>query len=110
MWKPFGGEQLKVLKKGHAMRIIFFYPGEEGTYVDNANVTLFENGIVHISSNMEETTTHLQNCEILWQFEVDAEDRTQKVRLLKPKGELRSTEEGAGAHGKDSHPSGPKPE
>jgi hypothetical protein len=67
------------------MRVIFFYPGEEGTYVDNAQVTLYENGIIHIASNQEETTTHLQNCEILWRFEVDGEDRANKVRLLKPK-------------------------
>ncbi|OFZ17904.1 MAG: hypothetical protein A2X94_12750 [Bdellovibrionales bacterium GWB1_55_8] len=76
----------KVLKKGRAMRIIFFYPGEEGTYVENADVTLYENGIVHIRSSQEETTAHLQNCEILWRFEVDGEDRVNKVRLLKPRG------------------------
>lgn len=81
------GEGLKILKRGHAMRVIFFYPGEEGTYVDNAEVTLFENGIIHIRSQQEETTTHLQNCEILWRFEVDADDRVNKVRLLKPKNE-----------------------
>jgi hypothetical protein len=92
---------MKVLKKGAAMRVIFFYPGEEGTYVDNANVTLYENGIVHIKSHQEETTTHLQNCEILWQFETEAEDRSNKVRLLKPKSELRA--------GDDSTPPGGKP-
>ncbi len=84
---------VKVLKKGPAMRVIFFYPGEEGTYVDNPVVTLYENGIVHIKSNQEETSTHLQNCEILWNFEVDAEDRTNKVRLLKPKVENRGLDE-----------------
>ena len=69
------------------MRVIFFYPGEEGTYVDNATVTLFENGIVHIGTDQEESTTHLQNCEILWRFHTEAatEDRAPKVRLLKPK-------------------------
>jgi hypothetical protein len=76
---------VNVLKKGSAMRVIFFYPGEEGTYVDNAEVTLYENGIIHIKSNQEETTTHLQNCEILWRFETEADDRASKVRLLKPK-------------------------
>jgi len=82
-----GSDGVRILKKGHAMRVIFFYPGEEGTYVDNADVTLFENGIIHIRSQQEETTTHLQNCEILWRFEVDADDRANKVRLLKPKAE-----------------------
>ena len=86
-------ENMKIMKKGSAMRVIFFYPGEEGTYVDNANVTLYENGIVHIFSNQEETTTHLQNCEILWRFETDAEERVNKVRLLKPKTDIRSPEE-----------------
>lgn len=85
---------MKVLKEGSAMRVIFFYPGEEGTYVDHANVTLYENGIVHISSNQEETTTHLQNCEILWRFETDSEERSNKVRLLKPKAEARPAHEG----------------
>lgn len=73
-----------VLKKGRAMRVTFFYPGEEGTYVDNAHITVFENGIVHIESPLEETTVHLQNCEILWWYEAEAEDRLGKVRLLKP--------------------------
>jgi hypothetical protein len=81
-----GGDRVRILKKGHAMRVIFFYPGEEGTYVDHCEVTLYENGIIHIASNQEETTTHLQNCEILWRFETEAEDRANKVRLLKPKG------------------------
>src|ERR1043165_3106753 len=95
MWTRFtrGTDSVKVLKKGSAMRVIFFYPGEEGTYVDSADVTLYENGIVHISSNQEETTTHLQNCEILWRFETDADERANKVRLLKPKTETRATEE-----------------
>jgi hypothetical protein len=84
---------MKVIKKGPAMRVIFFYPGEEGTYVDHADVILYENGIVHISSNQEETTTHLQNCEILWRFETDADERVNKVRLLKPKSEARPSEE-----------------
>lgn len=73
-----------------AMRVIFFYPGEEGTYVDHAHVTLYENGIVHIKSKQEETTTHLQNCEILWFFEMDSEERANKLRLLRPKAEDKS--------------------
>jgi hypothetical protein len=72
---------VKILKRGQAMRVIFYYSGEEGTYVDNADVTLFENGIVHIESPQEETSTHLQNCEILWRFAVEGDQK--KVRLLK---------------------------
>jgi len=82
-----GASSLRVLRRGQAMRVIFFYPGEEGTYVDNAEVTVFENGIVHLKSPMEETMTHLQNCEILWRFKLEAEDRNSinKIRLLKPR-------------------------
>jgi hypothetical protein len=92
---PFG-RALRVIRRGMAMRVIFFYPGEEGTYVDHAEVILYENGMVHIFSNQEETTTHLQNCEILWRFETDAEDRANKVRLLKPekKPEKKSDKKG----------------
>jgi hypothetical protein len=98
-----GREAMKILRKGPAMRVIFFYPGEEGTYVDHSEVILYENGIVHINSNQEETTTHLQNCEILWRFETDAEDRANKVRLLKPKAaESRVVEEPAATSKSDS--------
>ncbi|MEN9722637.1 MAG: hypothetical protein RJB38_623 [Pseudomonadota bacterium] len=92
LWKIFGASSgshrslhIRVLKKGHAMRVVFFYPGEEGTYIDHADVTIYENGIVHLKSALEETTTHLQNCEILWSFKTDAEDRNApgKIRLLK---------------------------
>ncbi len=99
------GGSMGILKQGHAMRVIFFYPGEEGTYVDNADVTLFENGIIHIRSNQEETTTHLQNCEILWRFETDAsvDDRANKVRLLKPNRESRKVD------AESDHESNPDP-
>ena len=89
----FRRDHMKVIKRGQAMRVIFFYPGEEGTYVESADVTLYENGIVHIRSNQEETTTHLQNCEILWRFETDADERANKVRLLKPKVDVRPLED-----------------
>ena len=90
--KIFGGSPgetqslapLRVVRTGTAMRVIFFYPGEEGTYVDHPEVILYENGIVHISSQLEETTAHLQNCEILWRYETEAEERGSKVRLIKP--------------------------
>jgi len=71
-----------IIKKAHAMRVIFFYPGEEGTCVDHAEVTLYANGIVHIVTQQEETTAHLQNCEILWHYKVDKDDRASKVHLL----------------------------
>ncbi len=41
---------VRILKHAQAMRVVFFYPGEEGTYVDDCMVTLFENGVVHLRS------------------------------------------------------------
>lgn len=78
---------VRILKHAQAMRVVFFYPGEEGTYVDDCMVTLFENGVVHLRSKSEETTTHLHHCEILWRYENPVEkpkdDRGGKVRVLK---------------------------
>lgn len=80
--------------------MIFFYSGEEGTYVDNVFVTLYSNGIVYIESKNEETSTHLQNCEILWRYETASDERVSKLRLLKdrPREEF-----------KEEHPE-PRPE
>ncbi len=78
---------VRILKHAQAMRVVFFYPGEEGTYVDDCMVTLFENGVVHLRSKSEETTTHLHHCEILWRYENPVEkskgDGAGKVRVLK---------------------------
>jgi glycerol-3-phosphate dehydrogenase len=59
---------VRILKHAKAHRVVFFYPGEEGTYIDGATVTIFENGIVHIRAEKEETTTHLSHCEVLWRY------------------------------------------
>ena len=81
---------VRILKHAAAMRVVFFYPGEEGTYVDDCMVTLFENGVVHLRAKSEETTTHLHHCEILWRYEVPTEksksDPNSKLRVLKFKG------------------------
>lgn len=79
---------IRVLKHAQAMRVVFFYPGEEGTYVDDCMVTLFENGVVHLRAKSEETTTHLHHCEILWRYEIPAdknkgEGKDGNLRVLK---------------------------
>jgi len=77
---------LGVFKQGKASCVIFFHPGEEGTYVENVDVTLYENGFVHLQSSTEETTVHLRNIEIIWQFKKEAESKTGSFRLLRLKG------------------------
>lgn len=77
----------RIIKRGPAVRVVFFYPGEEGTYVDQPEVTLYENGVVHLRSEQEETTTHLRNCEILWRFDPNAKSskspKSTKFKLLR---------------------------
>ena len=91
---------LKILKQGPAMRVVFFYPSEEGTYMDNVHVTLYTNGIVSLSSKYEQMTTHLRSCEILWTFETGEEGKDPpNLRILKvrPKG-ASSGETGTDIH------------
>lgn len=77
--------QSKIIKTGPALRVIFYYPGEEGTYMENVNVTVYDTGAVHIESKTEESTAHLQNCEIIWRFDLGKEPQTDKIRLIRPK-------------------------
>jgi hypothetical protein len=77
-----------ILRQGRAARVVFLYSGEEGSYIDDAEVTLFQNGVVHIRAAYEETTTHIQNCEIQWRIEVDADNQAtggKVFRLVKPR-------------------------
>lgn len=76
-------ESIGVLRHAQAMRVIFYYPGEEGAYVDHALVTLFENGIVHIDAENEVTTTTLSHCEIIWKYKSDEFSPQPGLRLLK---------------------------
>lgn len=55
-----------VLRSGLAARVIFYYPGEDGTYLDGARVTVYDSGIVDVEHVQEQVTTHIQNVEIIW--------------------------------------------
>jgi hypothetical protein len=70
-----------ILKEGYAERIIFFYLGEEGTYINHPHITIYENGIIHVKTENEELTTHLQNCEIVWKV-MDEEKKSKKIHIL----------------------------
>lgn len=54
------------LQYGAAQRVIFYYPGEEPTYLEDAEVTVFRNGCVDVRHRQEHVCTHIQNVEILW--------------------------------------------
>lgn len=61
LWKD-----LSTLKHGRAERVIFYYYGEEPTYLDDAYVIIFKSGVVEVEHRNEHVTTHAQNVEILW--------------------------------------------
>lgn len=54
------------LQSGSAQRVVFYYPGEEPTFLENAQVVVFRNGLVEVRHQMEHVSTHIQNVEILW--------------------------------------------
>ncbi len=54
------------LHSGPAHRVIFYYLGEDPTYLEDAYVTLYRNGVVEVMHRNEHVTTHAQNVEILW--------------------------------------------
>ena len=61
----------RVIKEGYAFRVIFYFSADEGTFVDNAFVRLYENGAVTVYTPIEETTVHIMNCEIVWTLKID---------------------------------------
>ena len=65
LWQRFMRSTFS-LQEGEALRVIFYYQGEEPTYLDDAYVTVFRNGLVEISHRNEHVSTHVQNVEILW--------------------------------------------
>lgn len=62
----FQSKHPRVLRAGFASRVVFYYPGEDGTFLDNAWVRVFETGVVDINHPREQVTTHIQNVEIVW--------------------------------------------
>lgn len=55
-----------IVRSGFATRVVFYYPGEDGTYLDGAWVRIYDSGIVDINHPREQVTTHIQNVEIVW--------------------------------------------
>jgi hypothetical protein len=65
LWQRFARNWFS-LREGNALRVIFYYQGEDPTYLDDANVTIFRNGMVEVEHRNEHVSTHVQNVEILW--------------------------------------------
>src|SRR3990167_2671057 len=69
-----------VVKSGFATRVVFYYPGEDGTYLDGAWVRIYESGIVDINHPREQVTTHVQNVEVVWKD--DRQARSERPFVL----------------------------
>ncbi len=65
MWKKIWGDR-NVLREGQAERVVFYYPGEDGTYLDGAYVRVYKNGMVDVFHARENLSCHIQNAEIIW--------------------------------------------
>lgn len=72
------------LQEGSAHRVIFYYQGEEPTYLEEAFVTVFHNGMVEVRHKNEHVSTHMQNVEILWKSRAQPTIATaRKLSLIK---------------------------
>ena len=75
------------LQEGDALRVIFYYQGEEPTYLDDAYVTVYRNGMVEVHHRNEHVSTHVQNVEILWKSaNGQATTGTRPLTLIKSDG------------------------
>jgi hypothetical protein len=66
IFKWFQGSGRSVVRAGFAARVVFYYPGEDGTYLDGAWVRIYDSGIVDVNHPREQVTTHIQNVEVIW--------------------------------------------
>ena len=72
------------LQEGEATRVIFYYTGEEPTYLDDAYVTVYKNGMVEVHHRNEHVSTHMQNIEILWKgMNTNATGQPRALTLVK---------------------------
>jgi hypothetical protein len=71
------------LQSGSAHRVIFYYFGEDPTYLENAHVTVYRNGVVEIFHRNEHVSTHAQNVEILWKTGGNFQGKGRSLSLVK---------------------------
>ncbi len=83
-WQRFS-RRFFSLQEGDATRVIFYYTGEEPTYLDDAYVTVYKNGMVEVHHRNEHVSTHMQNIEILWKgVNSAATGQARALTLVKP--------------------------
>lgn len=101
----FGKSRVNIVKAGFAARVVFYYPGEDGTYLDGAWVRIYDSGIVDINHPREQVTTHIKNVEVVWKnhrrlkqartftlhsFEQDRPNKPKSAKDHRPQDDLDS--------------------
>ena len=57
---------MTIFKEGYAKTVVFYPRSLPPSAVQGAYVTVYDNGMVHVKSEMEETMGSIQNCDIVW--------------------------------------------
>jgi hypothetical protein len=81
-WKKLN-RALFSLQKGPAHRVIFYYQGEDPTFLEDAYVVIYRNGVVEVEHRSEHVSTHAQNVEILWKNRPAVAAKTRSLSLVK---------------------------
>lgn len=78
---------MEVLRRGKCQFINFFYPNGDALGMEDADVTLYENGIVEVFTDLDQFTTHLTHCELIWSHKEPEPDKpeTGNVRQISKK-------------------------
>ena len=59
-WGLFKKSGSGVIRSGFAARVVFYYTGEDGTYLDGAWVRIYQSGVVDVNHPREQVTTHIK--------------------------------------------------
>ena len=81
---------MNILRSGKAQMVLCFYEMCEPVGMENADVTIYDNGVVDLKSTNEEVTTHISRVEIVWSMtcehtEVEQDKENSKLVHLKKK-------------------------
>lgn len=69
---------MSIIKTGPAHMLVF----ADGTAIVGANATLYESGVLHVHTEIEEVSTHILNCDVIWTSTAPAP--APKLGVVKP--------------------------
>lgn len=78
---------MTIVREGLCKLAIFFYPSGDSNSMMDAQVTLYDNGLIHLKTDFEDIHSHIHNCELIWDFksrEPDPTDREPQDNVVTP--------------------------